>query len=155
MKNIPIASFLLLICLTANAQAYWVGGADGRENDWMEPRNWSTGQVPGWQDVVIIPYQEYSIYPEVRCVVPLIQSLQVSKEASVTISPEGVLTIDAFENEGEGILLEGFVFNYGALILTEMELEPVESQLSHLDNQGICSLVTDAGHIPLLAQENQ
>ena len=155
MKNLPIASFLLLICLTANAQAYWLGGAAGRETDWMEPRNWSTGQVPGWQDDVIIPYQDQSLYPEVRCVAPLIQSLQISKEASLAIGPEGVLTIDAYEKEETGMVLEGFIFNYGALILTEMELEPVESQLSHLDNQGICSLVTDAGHITLLAQENQ
>lgn len=155
MKTLPITSFFLLIALAANTQVYWEGNTPGSETDWMEPQNWSAGQVPGWKDDVVIPWQSHGLYPEVSCVAPLIQSLQVQKGAALTIQPEGVLTVDAAEKEEGGILLNGYLFNFGVLTLTEMELAPVESQLSHLDNHGVCSLVTDDGHIPLLARENQ
>ncbi|MCB0546675.1 MAG: hypothetical protein KDD19_03755 [Phaeodactylibacter sp.] len=153
-------SFAVLIILhlffAAFAQeVYWQGGTPGRETDWMEPQNWVGGQVPAWKDIVIVPYQEHRFYPEVGCVAPLIQSLKVNKGASLTIAPGGVLSVDAAESEEDGILLEGFIFNFGALILTEMELESVENQLAHLDNQGVCSLVTDMGHIPLTTHDNQ
>ncbi|MCB9267373.1 MAG: hypothetical protein H6558_20310 [Lewinellaceae bacterium] len=155
MRTLPVLSIVLLACFTAKAQVYWQGGFPGRETEWTEPRNWSTGQVPGWKDFAVIPYQDHGFYPEVSSVVPLIQALAVRKEATLTIAPEGVLTIDGEGKEDEAIRLQGFLFNFGALILTEMELGPVESQLAHLDNQGVCSLVTDMGHIPLLSGENQ
>ncbi len=155
MKNLLIFSFLLLACTALESQVTWKGGVPGRETEWTEPLNWSTGKVPGWQDDVAIPYVGHGFFPEVGSVAPLIRSLEVRERAMLIIKEEGVLSIDAAGKDGEGLFLEGLIFNYGALIFTEMELSPIEEQLENLNNYGTCSLVADMGHIPLLPVENQ
>ncbi|MCO6476687.1 MAG: hypothetical protein J5I94_08695 [Phaeodactylibacter sp.] len=155
MKNVLILSFSLLACTALESQITWRGGVPGRETEWTEPLNWSAGQVPGWKDDVAIPDVDHGFFPEVGSVAPLIRSLTVHEGAVLVIQTEGVLSIDAAGKEDKGLFLEGLIFNYGALIFTEMELSPIEEQLENLNNYGTCSLVADMGHIPLLAAENQ
>ena len=155
MRALPIFFFLLILHFGIEAQVYWRGGSPGMETAWNEPSNWSTGKVPGAKDRVAIPHRHHRFYPEIRSVVPLIAALTLEEQASLTIAPEGVLTIDAAEIKQAGLVLEGYVFNFGALILTEMLKDQVEQQLGHLDNQGVCRLVTDMGHIGLATQTGE
>ena len=115
----------------------------------MEARNWSRGVMPGIQDDVIIPYQWNGYYPKVQRVAPTIGHLQIGPGAQLVIAKTGVLVIDGSYKNNCGLALDGSLHNEGALVITATLGPAIEGDMQKLDNYGICSEITDEGHVTL------
>ena len=149
MKKLLFTTITIISCTVSFAQNIWIGGAPGQETSWMEAHNWSTGAVPDMQDEVLIPYLWHGYYPEVSSVAPTIGRLEVEDGAFLMIARSGVLIIDGSYKNGSGLMLAGNIHNEGALIITETAGPAIEGDMDKLDNYGVCSQVTDAGHVTL------
>jgi len=98
---------------------YWCGGAQGSENDWVNPANWYNRNVPGWFDEVVISGDYYlpCHYPQIDIFANDIAQLIIEKGGELVIGEHGKLSIDGMGKKGIGILNEGEVRIYGELTI--------------------------------------
>ncbi|MCB0556556.1 MAG: hypothetical protein KDD02_23630 [Phaeodactylibacter sp.] len=143
MKKLLFVSIFLIAGLATFAQSVWVGGAPGRTNDWMEPRNWQDQRVPGWEDNVMIPHLWHDYYPEVNRPVPAIAHLEVEGGARLSITEKGYLPIDGGNTHNSGILLIGTIQNRGVVSIINTAEAPIDGQAGQLASQGDGRLIAE------------
>lgn len=118
LKVIP--SLLQPVPVTEGLQItkiFWKGGFLGRETDWNTPENWSRGRVPNSKDLVVISthFSKNDYFPVIDEWIPNIAQLEIKKNAHVTITYSGNLTIDGNGCPSLGLLNLGTMMNEGVL----------------------------------------
>ncbi len=103
----------------ATAQHYWKGGTLGAPHDWLLPDNWLNGHVPGWKEIVVIPYAPFGEghFPVIDHFVSDIAKLVIGPKARLVIGKQGRLTVDGLGKHGTGILNEGELIVLGELTI--------------------------------------
>ena len=138
MKNLTMMLIVLIsTSLTSmEAQNIWKGGTSGQETDWNVAKNWSQNNVPDWTEDVIIPNVSTSsgFFPVIDSETEPIAHLEIQSNASLTVLPNGKLTVDGISTFNTGITL------IGALYL-EGDLEVLNTALSAIENLGGAPMV--------------
>lgn len=108
---------LFLIFISAlnycNAQTVvWDGSADA---DWFNTNNWSTNAIPTANDVAIINPTGATFLPEIDATGAVAKAVVLQANATLLITANGDLTIDAQNTEAYGIDNSGTVTNDGII----------------------------------------
>lgn len=129
--------------LSLSAQNIWKGGTPGAETDWMQPRNWSQGQVPDWTDAsVIIPdvSSRTRAFPVIKSTVPDISYLSIEGGAQVKIETTGSITIDGINTYNHGISNIGNLYNSGKLTIMNTAFTAFAAPESTIHNTGVMEI---------------
>lgn len=128
--------FIFLLCslffsVDASSQNYWKGGTPGKETDWNTAENWSQNRIPDWtQNVIITDVSSVSGYfPIINSVLEPIPYLEIHSNASLTILPNGKVTVDGNTTFNYGIYLLGTLISQGDLVIMNTALNDIELEL--------------------------
>ena len=113
--------------LMAQSQIHWTG--EGSDDSWTNPLNWSTYQVPGADDSVLIDLSSFPVYSVIVDGEQAVKNLQVAT-STATVHVNGTLTIEnltlssgrldgpgTIEVNGEMMWTGGSVYGDGRLVL--------------------------------------
>ncbi|MEO1257377.1 MAG: T9SS type A sorting domain-containing protein [Bacteroidota bacterium] len=130
--------FLLLCCISINAQNTWTGTVD---TDWNTAGNW-TGGIPVASDDVIIPdVTNDPIIASGQAAVAA--SVTVEANASLTIQPNGSLTIDG--SSGNGLTNNGSINNAGEINIDNTIEHGLLCSNSDFQNSGTINIGQNGG----------
>ncbi len=155
MKNLFVLALLFCVIFSSFAQNTWMGGAPGRENDWLEARNWSNQRVPTWEDDVLIPQRFPAFYPVVTEEAPEIASLKIAGGATLTIAQKGHLKIDGIATYHSGVFLAGTLLNYGNLTISNTGEKILDGNAANLITGSDGLLFLDGEPFVIVADRRQ
>ena len=103
----------------------WKGGTPGDENNWSNPRNWQSQEIPDYYHKVIIPNLSTTgnHYPIISTTVDPIASLTIEGGAKLIIYKKGQLLVDGKSVIDNGILNYGDIFIEGQLLIENIALD--------------------------------
>ncbi|MCB0548506.1 MAG: hypothetical protein KDD19_13070 [Phaeodactylibacter sp.] len=143
-----VIGILLATCHSVEAQNVWRGGKPGQEKNWNTPGNWSKNRVPDIDDIVLIPNTESrgGFYPVITEEVGPIYYLEVQGGATLSIAPQGSLTIDGIGKYEDAILLVGTIENRGEIRLSTAKHQLFAGHPENLLNEGKITSVFTPGN---------
>jgi hypothetical protein len=99
---IAISLLTLTTALQAQVTNTWKGGFAGQETNWLCPKNWSLGKVPGAFDRVVIPDVSTSTrrYPIIVSGEIEVQSIDIQSGATLTMLQSVRILADEFVCNG-------------------------------------------------------
>ena len=123
-----------------NAQTIikWKGGTPGQKNEWNNPRNWIPQQIPGEQNLVIIPNRnsQGKAYPVIHSAVAPIAHLTIEDGASVTLCPNASLIIDGQFVYQNGLTVIGKLINNGQVVIKNAGISYIEGTDQQIKGTG-------------------
>ncbi len=134
------ATAMLLPLTLLQGQSIWSGKGIGKQNDWMDTRNWEQHRLPDTWDKVILPYRPGNLNEPVfiRNRSIKIAALEMQSGSRLEISKGSQLIIDGSDIYDYGILLlGGTLVNEGEIIIINAALSSVEKLNGVLINRGV------------------
>jgi len=113
MKTLSIIFWLICFSFTINAQTIsWIGGSG---EDWFKSDNWSTGEIPGPGNDVIIDLTDEIVVINQHAQV---QSILINSNTQLVVDNDGILEIDGNELQLDGLkIIDGTFTNFGVTII--------------------------------------